>query len=65
MNWKSFLIGLLSGVIIALTSAYFLGNRYQVSGTAPMLIKVDKLTGRTWRVALSHGEWSWVEMKDK
>jgi len=51
MNWKSFIIGILIGLLIGLGLFYEFGERYEVRGMGPKgiwNIKVDKWTGRTW-----------------
>jgi len=72
MNWKSFVIGIMCGVIISLALVYFMGSRYSVSSEGPqriMIFKVDKWTGRSWmaRYYEQGGSkvWYWEEMKEK
>jgi len=61
MNWKSFIIGMLIGLFIGLALFYEFGERYEVRGTAPIIIKMDKWTGKTWLLNIK--TWDWVELK--
>ena len=60
---KGFIIGLIFGIIITFISSYLIMNRFQiVNGTRTLntngMVKIDKLTGKTW--ALSKREERWI-----
>lgn len=71
MNWKSFLIGALCGILISFLFVYFIGNRYTVSAGGPqgvMAFKLDKWTGKSWMARYYEKDggkvWYWEKMKE-
>ena len=49
INWKTFLIGVICGVLISLSLVGFKRNRYAiVTDKSGYVIRLDKWTGRTW-----------------
>jgi len=58
INWKTFLIGVICGVLISLS----LGNRYVIVTAGPYyVLRLDKWTGKTWVSLLGYG---WGEEKE-
>ncbi|MDL1972329.1 MAG: hypothetical protein LWW78_03700 [Deltaproteobacteria bacterium] len=63
INWKTFLIGVICGVLISLSLIYFIGNRYViVTAGSDWVLRLDKWTGKTWVLLLG---WGWGEGKEQ
>lgn len=76
MNWKSFLMGVVTGLIVGFLLFSILGSRYEVNSSSPQgffMIKLDKWTGKSWMTRYyeeTKGDrsikiWYWEELKDK
>ena len=72
MNCKSFVIGLMCGIIISFFAIYFVGNRYVVQSGGPngiMTFKVDKWTGKSWMARYYEKDgskiWHWSVTEEK
>jgi len=56
-------IGIVIGILIGVLGSYMLGNRYDIKSSGPygvVIVKVDKWTGKTWKLNTLGGEWERV-----
>ncbi|MCK4271125.1 hypothetical protein KAX22_00640 [bacterium] len=58
MNWKSFMLGVIIGLIVGFLIFSNMGNRYYVAlNDAGGAIKINKWTGQTWRLGQEPFRW--------
>jgi len=72
VNWKSFLFGLVIGLVLSLGAFLAIGSRYRVTSGGPggvMLVKLDTWTGRSWMAGYYKKDgattWYWQALKNR
>jgi len=66
INWRTFLIGVICGILISLSLIYFIGDRYVIVTGGPyqaFIFRLDKWTGKTW--VCVGGGWKMVSEQEK
>ncbi|MFC1541567.1 hypothetical protein ACFL50_03850 [Candidatus Latescibacterota bacterium] len=71
-EWKSFFLGMIVGLLAGFILFYSIGYRYEITRNREtrMLIKMDKLTGKSWMPMYYTNEqgdhtWFWSEIKNR
>lgn len=62
IDWKSFLYGLMLGMIVGILLFTGSSNRYEISNSSRQVIKFDKLTGNAW--VLSGNTWKKIRHEE-
>ena len=65
-NFKSFIIGVILGIIVGCFITYFYGGRYEVVDQSKKTIKYDRWTGESWILRLHqfNDKYYWEQVKE-
>jgi len=68
INWRTFLIGVICGILISLSLIYFIGDRYVIVTGGPyqaFVLRLDKWTGKTWVYAYLGEKRGWKVVSEQ